>query len=103
MYYVVHTVQGGANHDVVINTLGFSPAKVTYASDYFPQLYDYGKELISRGHAYVCHQEKQHASGYYSDHTKSFVPSNQQDGQLQPVSPWRERPIQESLELFEVL
>ena len=42
-------------------------------------------ELIRRGHAYVCHQRPEELKG--------FNP---------PDSPWRDRPIEESLQLFEV-
>lgn len=41
--------------------------------------------LNFRGHAYVCHQEYEEIKG--------FNP---------PPSPWRDRPIEESLRLFEV-
>ncbi|VTJ63813.1 Hypothetical predicted protein [Marmota monax] len=36
--------------------LGYTPYKVTYASDYFDQLYAWAVELIHRGQAYVCHK-----------------------------------------------
>lgn len=36
-----------------VEWLGFKPAKVLYASDYFDQLYEWAKELIRRGKAYV--------------------------------------------------
>lgn len=65
--------------------LGHTPYKITYASDYFPQLYQYALELISRGHAYICQQEPEIVGLW--------------DG---PMSPWRERPVDESLALFEV-
>jgi glutaminyl-tRNA synthetase len=39
--------------------MGHKPWKITYASDYFPQLYDFAIELIKKGKAYVCHQTKQ--------------------------------------------
>ena len=42
-------------------------------------------ELIKRGHAYVCHQR--------ADEIKGFNP---------PPSPYRDRPMEESLRLFEV-
>ena len=64
---------------------GYKPYKVTHSSDYFQQLYDLAVLLIKKGHAYVCHQR--------SDEIKGFNP---------PPSPWRERPIEESLQLFEV-
>ena len=41
--------------------------------------------LNFRGHAYVCHQEYEEIKG--------FNP---------PPNPWRDRPIEESLRLFEV-
>ena len=58
---------------------------ITHASDYFPKLYEYAVELISRGHAYVCHQEPEVIKLW----------------DARP-SPWRERPVEESLALFEV-
>ena len=65
--------------------VGHTPYRTTHASDDFPQLYEYGVELISRGHAYVCHQEPEMVRRWDA-----------------PPSPWRERPIEESLALFEV-
>ena len=42
------------------------------------------QELIRRGHAYVCHQKYEEIKGINP-----------------PPSPWRDRPIAESLQLFE--
>jgi glutaminyl-tRNA synthetase len=39
----------------MIRWLGFEPWKVTYASDYFDELYALAVELIKRDKAYVCH------------------------------------------------
>ena len=64
---------------------GYTPYKITHASDYIPQLYQYALELIRRGHAYVCHQE----------------PEVMRQRNAPPI-PWRQRPIDESLALFEV-
>ena len=61
------------------------PYKITHASDNFQQLYEYAVDLIKRGHAYVCHQKQEEVKGYNN-----------------PDSPWRDRPIEESLRLFEV-
>ncbi len=36
-----------------VRWLGFEPADIFYASDYFPQLYDWAKVLIAKGKAYV--------------------------------------------------
>ncbi|XP_068758276.1 glutamine--tRNA ligase-like [Montipora capricornis] len=68
----------------MVKWLGFEPWKITHASDNFGKLYDFAVDLIKRGHAYVCHQEYEEIKG--------FNP---------PPSPWRDRPIEESLRLFE--
>ncbi|ESO13043.1 hypothetical protein HELRODRAFT_63797 [Helobdella robusta] len=68
----------------MVEWLGYKPYKVTHSSDYFQELYDLAVELIKRNLAYVCHQT--------SEEIKGFNP---------PPSPWRERPIEESLRLFE--
>ncbi|KAK6008892.1 tRNA ligase class I, catalytic domain protein, partial [Ostertagia ostertagi] len=62
----------------------YTPARITHSSDNFQQLYEWAVELIRRGHAYVCHQRVEDMRGF--------------DVQL---SPWRSRPIEESLRLFE--
>ena len=66
--------------------LGHTPCQITHASDYFDELYALGVELIKRGKAYVCHQTSEEVSACRASHTPS---------------PWRERPIEESLHLFE--
>ncbi|KAL4673747.1 hypothetical protein H8959_017681 [Pygathrix nigripes] len=66
--------------------LGYTPYKVTYASDYFDQLYAWAVELIRRGLAYVCHQRVEELKGH------NTLPS-----------PWRDRPTEESLLLFEAM
>lgn len=68
----------------MVKWLGYEPYKVTYSSDYFDELYKYAVDLIKRGHAYVCHQKPHELRG--------FNP---------PPSPFRERPVQENLTLFE--
>ncbi|XP_013387414.1 glutamine--tRNA ligase [Lingula anatina] len=68
----------------MVHWLGYSPYQVTHASDNFQQLYEWAVELIKRGHAYVCHQTVEEIKGINP-----------------PPSPWRDRPIEESLILFE--
>ncbi|XP_014664996.1 PREDICTED: probable glutamine--tRNA ligase [Priapulus caudatus] len=68
----------------MVNWLGYTPFKVTHASDNFDRLYELAVELIHRGHAYVCHQ--------VAEDMRGFNP---------PPSPWKDRPINESLQLFE--
>ena len=64
---------------------GYEPYKITHASDQFDQLYEWAKELIRRGLAYVCHQKGEELKGHNV-----------------AESPWRNRPVEESLQLFEV-
>lgn len=68
----------------MVEWLGYEPYKITHSSDYFDQLYILALQLIKNGLAYVCHQS--------ADEMKGFNP--------QP-SPWRNRPIEENLQLFE--
>ena len=71
----------------MVKWLGFEPYEITHASDNFGKLYDYAVDLIKRDLAYVCHQEYKEIQGHNP-----------------PPSPWRNRPIAESLryELFVV-
>ncbi|KAI4369007.1 hypothetical protein MLD38_017502 [Melastoma candidum] len=70
----------------IVDWMGWKPFKVTYASDYFQELYELAVELIKRGHAYVDHQT--------ADEIKEYREKKMD-------SPWRDRPIAESLKLFE--
>lgn len=68
----------------MVKWLGFEPYEITHASDNFGKLYEYAVDLIKRNLAYVCHQQYEEIQGHNP-----------------PPSPWRERPIAESLRLFE--
>ncbi|MDR3267148.1 MAG: glutamine--tRNA ligase, partial [Tannerella sp.] len=72
-----------------IQWLGFQWANVYYASDYFRQLFDFAVSLIKRGHAYV-------------DEQSSELIAQQKGTPTQPgtESPYRNRPVEESLTLF---
>ncbi len=72
-----------------IQWLGFKWGKVLYASDYFQQLWDFAIELIKRGKAYVDEQSAEQIA-------------EQKGSPTQPgtESPFRNRPIEESLALF---
>uniref|UniRef100_A0A2M4A5E2 glutamine--tRNA ligase n=1 Tax=Anopheles triannulatus TaxID=58253 RepID=A0A2M4A5E2_9DIPT len=67
----------------IVEWLGYKPFKVTYSSDYFQQLYEFAIQLIRKNLAYVCHQT--------AEQMKGFTPE---------TSKWRNRPIAESLALF---
>jgi glutaminyl-tRNA synthetase len=74
--------------DSILDTvrwLGHEWHAVTYASDYFPRLYECACELIRRGLAYVDH---------------STAPEMADQREKRVNSPWRDRPVEESLRLF---
>lgn len=70
--------------------LGFKWAKECYASDYFQQLYDWAVMMIKNGDAYV-------------DSQPSAAIAEQKGTPTQPGtnSPYRDRSVDENLELFE--
>lgn len=70
----------------IVKWMGWEPFKITYTSDYFQELYNLAVELIRRGHAYVDHQT--------ADEIKEYREQKKN-------SPWRDRPIEESLKLFD--
>ncbi|MDR0847600.1 MAG: glutamine--tRNA ligase/YqeY domain fusion protein [Propionibacteriaceae bacterium] len=69
--------------------LGFSPAKVLYASDYFQALYDWAEALIVNGLAYVDDQDQETISVQRGGYGKPGV-----------ESPYRNRTPEENLDLF---
>ncbi|MBE6621485.1 MAG: glutamine--tRNA ligase/YqeY domain fusion protein [Ruminococcaceae bacterium] len=73
-----------------IHWLGFDwEDRFFYGSDYFDKDYEFAVELIKKGLAYVCELTAEQMEEYRGDLTH---PAR---------SPWRDRPIEESLELFE--
>ena len=60
-----------------------------YASDYFDKMYEYAIELIKKGLAYVC------------ELTPEQMKEMRGDTQTPAQSPYRDRPIEESLDLFQ--
>ena len=73
-----------------INWLGFDWDKECYASDYFDQLYEWATTLIEKNKAYIDSQT--------SDQIASQKGTPTQPGQN---SPFRDRPKEESLSIFE--
>ena len=74
-----------------IKWLGFDwDDRFYYASEYFDQMYDYAVELIKKGLAYVC------------ELTPEQMRENRGDTQTPAKSPYRDRPIEESLDLFDL-
>ena len=70
--------------------LGYSPAQVLHASDYFGQLYLWAEELIGRGLAYVDDISAEEIKAYRGTLTE---PGKE--------SPYRDRSVEENLQLFE--
>ena len=73
-----------------IEWLGFKWAHLYHASDYFQQLWDLAVELIKQGKAYVDEQTSEEIAAQKGTPT--------QPGQN---SPYRDRPVEENLRLFE--
>ena len=72
-----------------IHWLGFDWGdRFYYGSDYFEKDYEFAVELIKKGLAYVCELTPEQAKEYRGDLN---TPAK---------SPWRDRPIEESLDLF---
>lgn len=73
-----------------IEWLGFHWGHVYYASDYFQQLWDFAVRLIKEGKAYVDEQTSEQIAEQKGAPTQPGV-----------ESPFRDRPVEESLALFE--
>ncbi|RFN59193.1 glutamine--tRNA ligase/YqeY domain fusion protein [Marixanthomonas ophiurae] len=73
-----------------ISWLGFEWAEERYASDYFQELYDWAVQLIKDGKAYVDSQTSEQIA------EQKGTPNSPGT-----ESPFRNRPVEESLDLFE--
>ena len=75
-------------HD--ISWLGFKWGNIYYASDYFEKLWEFAIWMIKKGLAYVDEQTSEEIAKQKSTPTTAGIPS-----------PYRDRPIEENLTLFE--
>ena len=73
-----------------IKWLGFEWGAEYYASDYFQQLWDFAIRLIKEGKAYIDEQTSEEIAAQKGTPTQAGI-----------ESPYRNRPIEESLELFQ--
>lgn len=73
-----------------IKWLGFEWENIYYASDYFHQLWDFAIKLINEGKAYIDEQSSEEIAQQKGKPTDPGL-----------NSPYRDRPIEESLALFE--
>ncbi|MGX8689134.1 MAG: glutamine--tRNA ligase/YqeY domain fusion protein [Bacteroidaceae bacterium] len=72
-----------------IQWLGFHWENEFYASDYFQQLWDFAVELIKEGKAYIDEQDQETILSQKGTPTQPGI-----------NSPYRDRPVQENLDLF---
>ncbi|HOD68485.1 MAG TPA: glutamine--tRNA ligase/YqeY domain fusion protein [Bacteroidaceae bacterium] len=72
-----------------IQWLGFRWENEFYASDYFQQLWDFAVKLIKQGKAYIDEQDQETILSQKGTPTQPGI-----------NSPYRDRPVEESLELF---
>ena len=72
-----------------IQWLGYQWGNEYYASDYFQQLWDFAIELIKRGKAYIDEQSSEEIAAQKGTPTQPGI-----------ESPYRNRPIEESLNLY---
>lgn len=73
-----------------MNWVGFNPDRILYGSDYFDIIYNYAMELVKSGKAYVDELSPEEIRQYRGTLTE---PGKN--------SPYRERSIEENVELFE--
>ncbi len=73
-----------------VRWLGFEWDGLYYASDYFEQLYQWAKDLIRKGKAYVCDLS--------ADEVRQYRGTLTEPGR---ESPYRNRSVEENLDLFE--
>jgi glutaminyl-tRNA synthetase len=73
-----------------VRWLGFEWDGLFYASDYFEQLYEWAKDLIRKGKAYVCDLS--------ADQVREYRGTLTEPGK---ESPYRNRSVEENLDLFE--
>ena len=73
-----------------IKWLGYEWGNIYYASDYFPQLWEFAVQLIKEGKAYIDEQTAEQIASQKGTPTEAGK-----------NSPFRDRPIEENLALFE--
>ena len=73
-----------------IKWLGFKWENIYYASEYFQKLWDFAVWMIKKGHAYIDEQTSEQIAEQKGTPTKAGT-----------ASPFRDRPVEESLALFE--
>jgi glutaminyl-tRNA synthetase len=73
-----------------VRWLGFEPARILFASDYFEQLYEWAQVLVRKGLAYIDSQTEEEIRAARGTVTEPGV-----------ESPYRDRPVEENLRLLD--
>ncbi|KAF1812917.1 putative glutaminyl-tRNA synthetase [Eremomyces bilateralis CBS 781.70] len=81
----------------IVRWLGFSPVRITNASDNFDRLYELAEDLIQRDGAYVCHCTKAEIKAQRGESAEGTR------GQARYACTHRSRPIDESLQEFRAM
>ena len=84
------TIQGRTDYYLAPAEHSAPHTEPFFASDYFDQLYDYARQLIRKGCAFVCDLSPEETDRYRG--------APDQSGR---ESPWRNRSIEENLDLFQ--
>jgi len=84
------TLDGQRDYYAAPAAAGATATEPFFASDYFEPLYQFALELIKRGKAYVCDLSPEDTDLYRGAPDKPGKDS-----------PWRNRPVEENLELFQ--
>lgn len=82
-------IKGWADKNIGLIQREGGAAEPFFASDYFQKLYDFAELLIKAGKAYVCDLDAESMAAYRGAPDR---PGKE--------SPWRDRPVEENLELF---
>jgi glutaminyl-tRNA synthetase len=72
-----------------VRWLGFTPDRVSFASDYFLQMYELAERLVREGHAYVCDLDEEQIRIHRGSLSEPGRPS-----------PYRNRSVEENLDLL---
>ena len=80
----------------IVRWLGFDPARITYSSDFFDELYALAEKLITIDGAYVCHCSDE-------DLKDQRGGTDQKNKKPRYACPHRDRPTEESLSEFRAM
>jgi glutaminyl-tRNA synthetase len=80
-----------------VEWMGWKPTRVTFTSDYFPQMFEFAVKLIKQGKAYVCHQTGDEIEASRAISKQIAAGKTDLTGE---ESPWRNTSPEENLKKF---